>query len=806
MKKILLTIALIVCVLIVTSNAQSYNKTDLGIKSIINSIQIEIQFYNPSTVRVLKSPEGTTFTKKSLSVIETPQKTDFSIKQIGDELFLQSKKVQVDLNLKNGKISFSTLTGEPLLNEKEKGVVFTDFNDAGVKTYSVYQSFALDKDETIYGLGQQQHGKMSQRNLKLNMIQGNTDDYVPFFVSVKGYGLYWDNYSPTIFEDNPESTSFKSDVGDCIDYYFMCGANSDVVIAGMRKLTGQVPMFPLWTFGYFQSKERYKSQDETVDVVKKYREIGVPLDGIIQDWQYWGNNYLWNAMEFLNADFYNPRKMINDVHKLNAHMLISIWSSFGPQTKQYKELDKIGALLDFKTWPESGSDKWPPNMDYPSGVRVYDPYNPDALDIYWKYLNKGIFSLGMDGWWMDSTEPDHMEFKPSDFDNKTYLGSFRKVRNAFPLMTVGGVSQHQRATSSDKRVFILTRSAFAGQQRYGANTWSGDIVASWDALRQQISAGLNFSLSDIPYWNSDIGGFFLWNFPKKLEDANYRELYVRWIEFGAFCPMMRSHGTDAPREIYQFGKKGNKIYEAIDKYINLRYYMLPYIYSTSWDVTANQSTMTRALVMDFSKDKQALDINNQYMFGKSLLVNPVTKPMYSKMIIRGKDTTKVGDFSVIKNEEVYLPKGTDWIDFWTGEKYNGGQTINKAAPIDIIPLFVKAGSIIPIGPKVQYAAEKKWDILEIRVYEGADGMFTLYEDENDNYNYEKGVYSTITFSWNEAKKVLTISDRKGSFPGMLNERKFNIVKVSKKNGVGMDTVEKFDKVVTYDGKNVTVKL
>ena len=388
-------------------------------------------------------------------------------------------------------------------------------------------------------------------------------------------------------------------------------------------------MFPLWTFGYWQSKERYKSQDELVGVVKKYRELGVPLDGIIQDWQYWGNNYLWNAMEFLNPEFYNPQKMVDDIHNLNAHVIISIWNSFGPETKQYKELDKIGALMDFKTWPESGSEKWPPNPDYPSGVRVYDPYNPEARDIYWKYLEKGIFSLGMDGWWMDSSEPDHLQFKPSDFDNKTYLGSFRKVRNAFPLMTVGGLYQHQRAVTSDKRVFILTRSAFAGQQRYGANTWSGDVVASWDALRNQISAGLNFSLCEIPYWNSDIGGFFLWNFKNTLNDPDYRELYARWIQFGAFCPMMRTHGTDAPREIFQFGKKGDKVYDAIEKSINLRYSLLPYIYSASWDVTANQSTMMRALMMDFPKDKQVLDINDQYMFGKSLLVCPVTKPMYS---------------------------------------------------------------------------------------------------------------------------------------------------------------------------------
>jgi alpha-D-xyloside xylohydrolase len=805
-NKKLLIIASIALAMVLNCKAQTYQKTDLGAKSTINSIEVEIQFYNPSTVRILKSPEGKTFTKKSLSVIETPQKHAFSVKQAGNELCLKSKSIQVDLNLKNGKISFSTPTGEPLLSEKEKGVAFTDFNDAGVKTYSVYQSFVLDKDEAIYGLGQQQKGKMVQRNLKLNMVQGNTDDYVPFFVSVKGYGLFWDNYSPTLFIDTTDGTSFKSDVGDCIDYYFMYGSNTDGVIGQMRNLTGQVPMFPLWTYGYFQSKERYKSQDELLDVVKKYRELKVPFDGIIQDWQYWGNNYLWNAMEFLNPEFYNPQKMVNDVHNLHAHMLISIWNSFGPQTKQYKELDKIGALLDIKTWPESGSEKWPPNLDYPSGVRVYDPYNPEARDIYWKYLDKGIFSLGMDGWWMDSSEPDHMQFKPSDFDNKTYLGSFRKVRNAFPLMTVGGVYQHQRSLTSDKRVFILTRSAFAGQQRYGANTWSGDVVASWDALRQQISAGLNFSLSGIPYWNSDIGGFFLWNFPKKLEDANYRELYARWIQFGTFCPMMRSHGTDAPREIYQFGKKGVKIYDAIEKYIDLRYNLLPYIYSTSWDVTANQATMMRALVMDFANDKNALDINNQYMFGKSLLVCPVTRPMYSKISMDGRDTSLVEDFNKIIKEEVYLPQGTIWYDFWTGEKLSGGQTVNKETPIDIIPLYIKAGTIIPIGPKVQYATEKKWDNLEIRVYAGADGEFTLYEDENDNYDYEKGIYSTITFTWDDVKKVLTINNRKGSFPGMLNERKFSIVWVFKNNGVGMDPVEKYDNVVTYNGKKVVVKL
>lgn len=798
--KLGMTLALMISL---TSQAQIFQKTESGIKAVINSVEIELQFYSPSTIRVLKHPEGKPFTKQSLSVVQTPEKTAFSVKQQGNELLLNSKKFQVLLNLKSGQILFVN-QGAKLLSEKESGASFTDFNDAGTETYTVKQSFVLDKDEAIYGLGQQQQGKMSKRNLKLTMIQGNTDDYIPFFVSAKGYGLFWDNYSPTVFEDNMDSTYFKSDVGDGIDYYFMVGDNSDGVIACMRNLTGQAPMFPLWTYGFWQSRERYKSQDELVDVVKNFRKLNVPIDGIIQDWQYWGNNYLWNAMEFLNPGFYNPQKMVNDVHNLNAHMIISMWNSFGPMTKQYKELDKINALFNFDTWPQSGSEKWPPRLDYPSGVRVYDPYNPQARDIYWNYLDKGIFSLGMDGWWMDSSEPDHFNPKPSDFDTKTYLGSFRKVRNAFPLMTVGGVSQHQRLKTSDKRVFILTRSAFAGQQRYGANTWSGDVVASWHALRNQISAGLNFSLCAIPYWNCDLGGFFLWNFKNPLENADYRELHVRWIEFGAFCPMMRSHGEGAPREIYQFGKKGNPTYDAIEKYINIRYSLLPYIYSISWNVTAKQSSMMRALVMDFASDKQALNINDEFMFGSSLLVNPVTQPMYSKIEVHGADSVRVEDYSSVKTKDVYLPKGSDWYDFWTGEKYNGAQTVKKEVPLDIIPLYVKAGSILPIGPKVQFATEKKWDNLEIRIYEGANGEFTLYEDENDNYNYEKGAYSTVMFSWNDKQHLLTIGDRKGSFPGMIADRKFNVVFVGKNKGAGTEPIEKFDKVVSYSGKKVTI--
>jgi alpha-D-xyloside xylohydrolase len=788
-----------------SSQAQLFQKTDFGVKANCNGVTTEIQFYTPVIARVIKYPQDKTFRKQSLSVIAAPQKTALVIKQQGNSVILKSAALMISLNLQSGDISFIANNGTPLLKEKNGGATFTPFNDAGEQTLTVQQVFSLDKDEAIYGLGQQQKGKMVQRNLTLNMVQGNTDDYVPFFLSAKGYGLFWDNYSPTVFADNREATSFKSEVGEGIDYYFMNGENADAVIAGMRTLTGNVPMFPLWTYGFFQSKERYKSQDEAVDVVKKYRELKVPLDGIIQDWQYWGNNYLWNAMEFLNVDFPNPKKFVNDVHGLNAHLTISIWNSFGPKTKQYRVLDSMNALMNFNTWPQSGSEKWPPNRDYPSGVRVYDPYNPAARDVYWKHLSY-MHSLGLDGWWMDSSEPDHLDFKPADMDNKTWLGSFRKVRNAFPLMTVGGVFTHQRAVDSSKRIFILTRSAFAGQQRYGANTWSGDVTASWTALRNQISAGLNFSLTAIPYWNADIGGFFLNNFPRKLTDPNYRELYTRWLQFGTFTPMMRSHGADAPREIYQFGNRGTTIFDAVEKYINLRYSLLPYIYSTSWDVTHNNSSMMRALVMDFASDKNALDINDEFMFGKSLLVAPVTEKMYVKPVsANGKDTVYAEDFTAVKTKNVYLPAGTNWIDFWTGTQHAGGSTVNKETPLDIIPLFVKAGSILPIGPKVQYATEKKWDDLEIRVYPGADGTFVLYEDENDNYNYEKGMYSTVSFKWNDKKKQLSIEDRNGRFPGMLESRTFKVVLVNTANGNGDQLTVNPGQVITYTGKKLLVK-
>ncbi|PJJ66515.1 glycoside hydrolase family 31 protein [Chryseobacterium geocarposphaerae] len=766
-------------------NAQSYQKTDSGLKFSADNINVEVKFYGENTIRIIKYPAGKSFVKNSLSVIKQEQKTRFSVSENKNIISVKTNDLNIFIDAKNGTITYKSPSGKEFLKEKESD--FKPFNDAGDQTYSVTQAFQLEKDEPIYGLGILQNGKMSQRNTDVKMIQNNTWDFVPFFQSVKGYGVFWDNYSPTQFTDKPDKTSFSSEVGEGVDYYFIYGKNADGVVAGMRNLTGNVPMIPLWTYGYWQSKERYKSQDELLDVVKKYRDLKVPLDGIIQDWQYWGNNYQWNAMDFISPDFPDAKKMIQNIHDMNAHLSVSIWSSFGPMTNPYREMDKKEMLFNFKTWPESGLEVWPPDMNYPSGVRVYDAYNPEARNIYWKYLNKGVFSLGVDTWWMDSTEPDHLSQKPEDLDTKTYLGSFRKVRNAYPLMTVGGVYDHQRETTSDKRVFILTRSAFAGQQRYAANTWSGDVNSSWESLRNQVPAGLNFSLTGNPNFNSDIGGFFAGVYKRNGGTKNpmFQELYVRWLQYGTFTPMMRSHGTDVPREIYQFGQKGGVVYDVIEKFIKLRYSMLPYIYSTSWDVSKNNSSFLRALSMDFSTDKRTWDINNEYLFGKSFLVAPILNPQYTPEKIVKTDENEGWnktdnslsniDFTQNKTVKVYLPADSDWFDFWTNEKHKGGQELQKEVNLQSIPLYVRAGSIIPFGPDVQYATEKKWDNLTVKIYPGTDADFVLYEDEFDNYNYEKGNYSEIPFHWNEKSKTLTIDSRKGNFKGMIDQRNFTLI-------------------------------
>ncbi len=783
MKPVIFLASLILCL---PAWAGNYKRIENGIKTTVESVDIELQFYTPSILRILKYQEGERPEKKSYSVIKEAEKVPFTITDGDSVTMLNSDRLAVEINHRTGRISFKDKTGKKLLSEKNWGAQFTPVNYGDNATFMVRQSFHLDKDETIYGLGQHQKGKMSQRNQAINLKQKNTEIAIPIFQSIKGYGVFWDNYSPTMFTDNAMETTFDSQAGKCIDYYFINGSNADGVVKGIRELTGQVPMNALWTYGFWQSRERYISQNELVGVVDKYRELNVPIDGIIQDWQYWGTDpSSWNAIEFGNPGFPDPKKMIDDVHARNAHIIISVWPSFGKNTSVHNELKEKQMLLDFKTYPDEAT--------------VYDVYNPAARRIYWDRMNRNMFAIGMDGWWLDATEP---EFSDNDekLNQRTHDGQYREVFNAFPILSVGGVHDNQRAATGDKRVFILTRSAFAGQQRYSAASWSGDIRSDWNVLHNQISAGLNFSLCGIPYWNTDIGGFASCNyFPEGINDPAFRELYVRWSQFGAFTPMMRSHGTCTPREIYQFGDRGSWEFDALDKSIRLRYILLPYIYSTAWNVSKNHDTFMRALFMDFPEDTTLHDTDGEYMFGRSLLVAPVTRPMY---------VDKAGNINLnaTQTKDVYLPKGSGWYDFWTGEFILGGRNVAKPTPIDIIPLYVRAGSILPVGPDVQYATEKKWDNLEIRVYPGADGSFVLYEDENDNYNYEKGNYTTIMFSWHDKDRTLEVSDRNGRFPGMLMQRKFRIVVADRDKGSFQKHTVNPDRVLTYRGKALKIRL
>ena len=757
------------------------------------TLNLEMQVFTSATVRILRFRAGATAAKTSLSVTAKPAAAPFAVTQSGNVLTVKTAQLNVQLNLKSGLVRFATLGGAPLLREVPTDSLFTPTSDVGKPAYIVQQRFGLSTAEALYGLGQFQDGVMNWRNHRVKLRQVNQFIANPFLVSTAGYGILWDNYSATTFRDNARGASFSSEIGDCIDYYFVYGHDADGVVAGYRALTGKAPMFGKWVFGFWQCRERYKSQDELLGVVEKYRALRVPLDNIVQDWQYWGtdNNY-WNSTEFGNPAFPQPRVMVEKVHGLNAHLMISVWPSFGEKTAIHQELKQANLLYKFKNWPPDG------------GVRVYDAFDPKARDVYWRYMNKNLFSLGIDAWWLDASEPEQFDREGALDSAQTALGSFKRMRNAFPLQHTKGVYEHQRAASADKRVFILTRSAFAGQQRYGAAVWSGDIHGSWDVLRKQIAGGLNFSLAGIPYWTTDIGGFFTGKtYPLGVADPAFQELYVRWFQFGAFSPLFRSHGTDTPREIYQFGAKGDWAYDAQAKFVALRYRLLPYIYSQAWRVTAQGYTLMRGLAMDFAKDPKVYDIDNEYMFGPNLLVNPVTTAQYTQ---KNADATQKGtaDFSTVKSQALYLPRSAGWYDFWTGERTPGGQTVTRPTPIDLMPLYVRAGAILPLGPVVQYAAEPTTVPLELRVYRGADAEFVLYEDENDSYRYEKGDYATIPLRWNEKAQQLSIGRRAGSYPGMARTRTFNVVFVNQTHGAGLATTEHPDRVVRYQGDPVTV--
>ena len=784
-----------------------------------------ITFYSPTIVRVVKSDAALTSTpeKKSYSVILKPQVLNgVSTHTDGDMVTMQSAYITVSLNQKTGEISFRSNNGTKLLVDAQTALTQRT-NEANKGKYRIKQTFRLDKDEAIYGLGQLNNGQMNQRGLHQRLWNYNTYTAIPYFSSEKGYGVYWDNAGDSRFDDDETGTTLTSEVGTCADYYFMYkDGTQDGVIASIRELTGQATMFPLWAMGFWQCRERYKTSDELAGVLDRYRNLSIPMDAIVQDWQYWGCDSNWNAMRFQNPYYINkvgdpaydkylpedmrnlkaqseprlksPEEMVKYVHQNNAHLMITIWPTFGPWTQLYKDLDKIHALLPFDTWPQKVN------------AHPYDVYNPKARDLYWRYLTH-LYQMGMDAWWTDSTEPDHFE-REGDADYQTYDGSWRSVKNAYALVHNKSIYEHQRAMKgNNKRSLQMTRSASFGIQHYGTFSWSGDIVSSWQTMKQQVPSGLNYTLCGIPFWNTDIGGFNYYEFNQTPKDPAVQELKARWMQWGTFMPLMRNHScSPMVSEFYEFGQKGDWCYDAMVDAVKLRYRLLPYIYSNAGDCVQNSGSMMRALVMDYAADKKASRLNDEYLFGRNLLVKPVTTPLYT-----WKDNDKKGHtiYPDVKQAaapiDVYLPQGNQWYDFWDNAVYDGGQSVQRLCPIDIIPVYVKAGSILPFGPEVQYSNEKAWDDLEIRVYPGADGTFTLYEDEGDNYNYEKGRFTEIQFAWDNASRTLSIAPRKGSYKGMLQDRTFRIVLVKPNSGKG-NVPMKETQTIRYTGQAVQVQL
>ncbi len=586
-----------------------------------------------------------------------------------------------------------------------------------------------------------------------------------------------------------KSLSLYSEVADQFDYYFIKGDSLDQVIHGYREITGKAPMMPKWAMGLWQCRERYRTQEELLSVAKEFRKRQIPLDNIVQDWFYWKENQ-WGSHEFDPTRYPDPEGMVRELHNdLHTHIMISVWPKFYVGTKHYDEFKEKGWL--YMRNVEKGQRDWV-GPGYVS--TFYDPYSEGARNLYWKQINEKLFTKGFDAWWLDCTEPD-IQSNLSRTETilrqgPTAMGAAARYLNSYSLMNAKGVYRGQRQSKPDQRVFILTRSAFAGQQRYAAVTWSGDVAARWYDLKAQISAGLNFCLSGIPYWTTDIGGFAVeqrYEHPNESDLDEWRELMTRWFQFGTFCPLFRVHGQFPFREMFNVAPDSHPAYQSMLAYDKLRYRLMPYIYSLTGMVTLKDYTIMRALVMDFGDDRNVLNISDQFMFGPALLINPVTE--YKA-----------------RTRKVYLPAGTGWYDLKSVKHYKGRQAIQADAPYTDIPLFVKEGSILPCGPDIQYTTEKPPDPIRLFVYTGADGSFTLYEDENVNYNYEKGKFSMIPLSYSEKDHLLTIGKRQGEFPGMLETRTFEIVWISDGKPSGLDFQSKPDATVTYDGTQQSIKM
>lgn len=907
-----------------------------------NAQAVKLQVVTDQIIRVTASPTKEFSSQQSLSVIPQSGKPEWNVREEGKSIILTTFFITAKLDQLTGAVSFTDKNGHPILAERPvNGRALTPAVFEGKSLYGIRQTFETAADDAFYGLGQHQEDAFNYRGKQVFLFQNNTEVAVPFVVSVKNYGILWDNYSLSKAGDirsfqplsslalfdkkgvqgwltasysndrskpdvialekaesvidypyvndsklklpkdfavekgvitwegavasdatgvhtlrftsagylkvwvegkllldkwrqawNPGSAtvpldlqagkkqaikiqwipdggesyltckwlgpvpssdantfSFDSEAGKQLDYYFIHGNNMDEVIGDYRRLTGKAPIVPKWAMGFWQSRERYKTQDEILQTVKTFRAKKIPLDNIVLDWSYWKQDD-WGSQEFDATRFSNPDSMIDVLHRqYNTRLMISVWPKFYEGIPAYTQFDQQGWL-----YKRNIADRQRDWIAQGYMSTFYDAFNEQARKGFWNLIHDKLYVKGIDAWWMDASEPDILSNvspeRRKEQMSPTALGTAAEFLNAYPLQNARGIYEGQRGVDPDKRVFLLTRSGFAGSQRYAASIWSGDIASRWEDLKAQISAGLNFSLSGLPYWTMDIGGFSVerrYEQPNAADQAEWRELMTRWYQFGAFVPLFRVHGQFPYREIFNTAPDDHPAYQSMLYYNRLRYRLMPYIYTLAGNAYHDNATIMRGLVMDFAADTAVRNRGDQFLFGPSLLVNPVY-------------TYKATDRSV------YLPAGQGWYDLYTGAYYNGGTTITAAAPYERIPVFVKEGAILPTGPELQYTAEKPADPITLYVYAGKDATFTLYEDEDLNYNYEKGAYARIPFQYNESSHTLTIGDRQGRFPGMLAQRTFYIRVISKTAPAGIDFNERTGKKVKYTGKQITVKL
>ncbi len=811
-----------------TMKIKSSEKTPDGLLLFTTCGKIRLQVCCGDVIRVVYTREKTFSGRESMIVVTRDlEPTAWTIRDTAASIELRTARLRLSVNRATGAFAWSDSRGRPLTREPEGGgktlgridVLKVRHQTAALvkeegadgtrvrikeperfidrKAWQARLDFVWTEDEALYGLGQHEEGILNYRGREQYLYQQNMKVAMPMLISTRGYGVLMDACSLMTFHDDAFGSYLWADTVEELDYYFIHGPEFDDIIARYRQLTGPAPMLPKWSFGYVQSKERYRSQDELIAIAAEYRRRRIPLDAIVLDWMSWTGK-LWGQKSLDPDRFPDPAQMVRTLHDMGVRLMVSIWPRMAGGGANHSEMASHGCLL-----ADGGT---------------YDAFNDKARALYWKQAEEGLFSKGTDAWWCDCTEPFEADwcgdYKPEPAvrmqRNTGAAKSFLDPQfiNAYSLMHSRAIYEGQRAATGGKRVVNLTRSGYAGQQRYATVVWSGDTSARWDVLKREIAGGLNFCACGIPYWTLDIGAFFVkseerwfWrgDYPQGCNDQGYRELYVRWFQLGAFLPMFRSHGTDTPREIWRFGKPGSRTYDTLVKFDGLRYRLLPYIYSLAGRVTHHHDTMMRMLAFDFRDDRAVHNLDDQFMFGPAFLVCPVTHAMYF-----GPGSTPLN--GIRKSRSVYLPRGCDWYDFWTGDRQPGDRTLQSRAGLDIMPLYVRSGSIVPMGPAAQWSGENADGPIELRIYAGEDGVFTMYEDAGDGYDYEAGRFCRYELRWTQRAGTLTFGARQGAFPGMVRHRKFNVVWVRHKRGVGVGVTAHPDVSVVYEGKEFTVPI